>query len=62
MNSPLATRHSPLVLDRRRAGILLHPTSLPSGELGSDAYRFVDFLAAAGISVWQVPIASACAR
>ncbi len=47
-------KHQPSVLDRRRAGILLHPTSLPSGELGADAYRFVDFLAAAGISVWQV--------
>jgi len=41
-------------LDRRRAGILLHPTSLPSGRLDSDAYRFVDYLAATGISVWQM--------
>lgn len=40
-------------LDRRRAGVLLHPTSLPSGDLGTDAYRFVDFLAAGGFSVWQ---------
>ncbi len=40
-------------LDRRRAGVLLHPTSLPSGDIGADAYRFVDFLAAAGFSVWQ---------
>ena len=40
-------------LDRRRAGLLLHPTSLPSGDLGADAYRFVDFLAASGFSVWQ---------
>ncbi len=47
-------KHQSSILDRRRAGILLHPTSLPSGELGADAYRFVDFLAAAGISVWQV--------
>lgn len=42
----------------RRAGILLHPSSLPgsrdSGDLGADAYRFVDFLAAAGQTVWQV--------
>ncbi|UMG93553.1 4-alpha-glucanotransferase [Nocardioides sp. TF02-7] len=38
----------------RRAGVLLHVTSLPSGDLGEDAYRFVDFLAAAGCSVWQV--------
>ena len=40
-------------LDRRRAGLLLHPTSLPSGDLGADAYRFVDFLVAGGFSVWQ---------
>ncbi len=40
-------------LDRRRAGVLLHPTSLPSRTLGSDAYRFVDFLSACGMSVWQ---------
>lgn len=45
------------VLSRRRAGILLHPTSLPgsqgNGDLGADAYRFVDFLADCGISLWQ---------
>jgi 4-alpha-glucanotransferase len=38
----------------RSAGILLHPTSLPSGKLGRDAYRFVDWLAAAGQSWWQI--------
>jgi 4-alpha-glucanotransferase len=46
------------VLDHRRAGVLLHPTSLPgaggNGTLGREALRFVDFLAAAGVSVWQV--------
>lgn len=42
------------VMDRPRAGILLHPTSLPSGTLGSDAHRFVDFLADTGTSVWQM--------
>lgn len=45
------------VLDRRRSGVLLHPTSLPGpgsvGRLGAEALRFVDFLAAAGFSVWQ---------
>jgi 4-alpha-glucanotransferase len=41
-------------LDRRRAGVLLHPTSLPSGKLDADAYRFVDYLVATGISVWQM--------
>src|SRR5688572_19514545 len=41
--------------DVRRAGVLLHVTSLPGeGDLGDAAYRFVDFLAAAGCSVWQV--------
>lgn len=44
----------PSALDRRRAGILLHPTSLPGQGLGPDAYRFVDFLAAAGYTIWQV--------
>jgi 4-alpha-glucanotransferase len=39
---------------RRAAGILLHPTSLPSGKLDREAYRFVDWLAAAGQSWWQV--------
>ena len=41
----------------RRAGILLHLSSLPGGgvcgTLGPEAYRFVEFLAAAGQSVWQ---------
>lgn len=39
---------------QRRAGVLLHVTSLPSGDLGPDAYRFVDFLAEAGMTVWQI--------
>ena len=38
----------------RSSGILLHPTSLPSGRLGEDAHAFVDWLAAAGQSWWQV--------
>jgi 4-alpha-glucanotransferase len=38
----------------RSSGILLHVTSLPGGRLGSAAYRFVDWLAAAGQSWWQV--------
>ncbi|MCU7812764.1 MAG: 4-alpha-glucanotransferase, partial [Candidatus Thiodiazotropha sp. (ex Notomyrtea botanica)] len=46
------------LLTRRRAGILLHITSLPGtgvvGDLGSDAYRFVDFLVSAGMCVWQI--------
>jgi 4-alpha-glucanotransferase len=38
----------------RSSGILLHPTSLPSGKLDGEAYRFVDWLAAARQSWWQV--------
>ncbi len=38
----------------RSSGILLHPTSLPGGKLGGEAYRFVDWLAAAGQSWWQM--------
>ena len=42
----------------RAAGILLHPTSLPSrggiGDFGPAAYRFVDFLASARQGLWQV--------
>jgi 4-alpha-glucanotransferase len=44
-------------IKERRAGILLHPTSLPSsqdsGDLGSNAYWFVDFLLDSGVSIWQ---------
>jgi 4-alpha-glucanotransferase len=42
------------VFQKRRAGILLHITSLPSANLGEDAYRFVDFLHESGVSVWQM--------
>ncbi len=38
----------------RSSGILLHPTSLPNGVLDEEAYRFIDWLAAAGQSWWQV--------
>src|SRR2546430_8960166 len=42
----------------RAAGILLHPTSLPSrggvGDFGPAAYQFVDFLASARQGLWQV--------
>src|SRR4051812_16792393 len=38
----------------RAAGILLHPTSLPNGKLDEHAYRFVDWLAAAGQRWWQI--------
>jgi 4-alpha-glucanotransferase len=38
----------------RRAGVLLPVTSLPGGRLGREAFRFVDWLADAGQSWWQV--------
>ena len=41
-------------MDVRRAGVLLHVTSLPTGDLGPEAFAFVDFLADAGVTVWQV--------
>ena len=37
----------------RSSGIQLHVTSLPSGRLGADALRFVDWLHDAGQSWWQ---------
>jgi 4-alpha-glucanotransferase len=38
----------------RSSGLVLHPTSLPEGRLGAGAFAFVDWLAAAGQSWWQV--------
>lgn len=42
----------------RASGILLHPTSLPGpdgiGDLGPEAYRFVDFLSRTGCQFWQI--------
>lgn len=42
----------------RASGVLLHPTSLPSdygvGDLGANAYQFVDFLVKAKQTYWQV--------
>lgn len=42
------------IFEQRRTGVLLHITSLPSGNMGTDAFRFVDFLQKAGVSVWQM--------
>ena len=42
----------------RASGLLLHPTSFPGpygvGDLGGEAYRFVDFLAETHQKLWQV--------
>lgn len=57
---------SPL-FQRRTAGVLLHPTSLPCSEscwgehskkafgtLGKDAYHFIDLIKQAGLTIWQM--------
>ena len=42
----------------RAGGILLHPTSLPGrygiGDLGPQAYRFLEWLASTGCKLWQI--------
>ncbi len=47
-----------MVAMNRSAGVLLHPTCLPSpdgiGDLGPTAHAYVDWLAAAGVGWWQV--------
>jgi len=63
MTVPASPAASPL-FNERRAGVLLHPTSLPAvadefhddgnGALGAAAFRFLDFLAEAGFSLWQM--------
>lgn len=49
MDNPLKTR---------RAGIILHPTSLPGlqscGSMGEQAFRWIDWLHTAGFGIWQV--------
>ena len=53
MNLPNASLFS-----QRTSGVLLHITSLPgahgSGDLGAQAYHFVDWLVAAGQRLWQI--------
>ena len=45
-------------MSHRRAGILLHPSSLPGpwgiGEIGPSARFFLDWLERAGQTVWQM--------
>ena len=58
LTAVILQRQDAEALHPRRAGILLHPTSLPGkygiGDIGKAAFRFVDFLQAAGQSVWQM--------
>ncbi|AFY79224.1 4-alpha-glucanotransferase [Pleurocapsa sp. PCC 7327] len=46
------------MFDKRASGILLHPTCFPSrfgiGDLGEEAYRFIDFLADSYQQIWQI--------
>ena len=48
---------APRDLERRRAGVLLHLTSLPGpggiGSLGAPALSFMDWMQAQALSVWQ---------
>ena len=50
----------------RRAGVLLHPTSLPGpygcGEIGREAFRFIDWLVTAGMQVSLSDDAGPCRR
>ena len=43
---------------QKRSGILLHPTALPGpygiGDLGPEAYKFIDNLSKMGQSIWQI--------
>lgn len=47
-----------LVNNKRKSGILVHPTSFPGkygiGDLGQSAYDFIDFLVNSGQKLWQV--------
>ena len=55
---PLPHPYNSCVQLRRSSGILLHPTSLPGrfgiGDLGPEAFQFVDFLHSTKQSLWQV--------
>ena len=46
------------MLTPRASGILLHPTSFPGpdgiGDLGPEAYRWIDFLKGSGCQMWQI--------
>ena len=48
----------PAPRDDRRAGVIMHPTSLPGaygiGDAGPEARAFVDWMAKGKMSIWQV--------
>lgn len=45
-------------MSNRQAGLLLHPSSLPGGhgigDLGDEATRILDWMASAGLTLWQI--------
>ncbi|HBS10345.1 MAG TPA: 4-alpha-glucanotransferase, partial [Firmicutes bacterium] len=45
-------------MELKESGVLLHISSLPGkygiGTLGENAYKFIDFLAQAGFSYWEI--------
>jgi 4-alpha-glucanotransferase len=45
-------------LSERQAGLLLHPSALPGphglGDVGPEARRLIDWLATAGLKLWQI--------
>ena len=53
-----ARQHKCSIRRIRRAGVLLHPTSLPgsvgNGDFGHQAYRFIEWLNRCGFKVWQM--------
>ncbi|WP_371376117.1 bifunctional glycogen debranching protein GlgX/4-alpha-glucanotransferase [Sporomusa aerivorans] len=53
----MTSLEGPALEQPRSSGILLHPSSLPApfgiGDLGPEAYRFVDFLVAGNQRIWQ---------
>jgi 4-alpha-glucanotransferase len=58
MHSANKTRKPLFDFRHRSSGILMHVTSLPgphgSGDLGTEAHRFIEFLADAGQTWWQM--------
>jgi 4-alpha-glucanotransferase len=58
--SPRAARRAaaPAIFARRRAGVLLHVSSLPAphgiGDLGPAAHAFADWCSGAGLTIWQM--------
>ncbi len=46
------------MINDRQSGVLLHPTALPSafgiGDIGPEAYRFIDYLVEMKQALWQV--------